>query len=153
MNLPHRAARQHCRRVWLLAIGLTATLGSAGCTRTVVGGYTDSPDKTYRVYGRIYGAYGRSFLENTPKTVRISIVTAAGNETLLLRKEYRVQGYDVGWDAAWDEHHNLTVALFEYPAGTSRWDLTKKGSPTNHIRSVTYRFDSKGRTFTEESAK
>lgn len=150
MNLPQRAVRKQCKRLWLLTIALTATLGFVGCTRTVVGGYTDSPDKKYRVYGRIYGAYGRSFLDNTPKTVRISIVTAAGNETLLLRKGYRVQGSDVGWDATWNEHHNLTVVFFEYPPGVSRWDLTKKGAPTNHIRTVTYRFDSKAATFTEE---
>src|SRR5258705_9988956 len=37
----------------------------AGCTRTVIGGYKDSPDMRYRVYAKIYGAYGRSFLDNT----------------------------------------------------------------------------------------
>ena len=140
-------------RLSLAVVALVATMGFLGCTRTVVGGYIDSPDKKYRVYGKIYGPYGRSFLDNTPKTVRISIVTVPGNETLLLRKEYRVQGSDVGWDANWDEHHNLTVVFFQYPPGVSRWDLSKKGSPTNHIRTVAYRFDSKAATFTEESAK
>ena len=36
---------------------LIAVLGANGCSRTVVGGYTDSSDNKYRVYGRVYGAY------------------------------------------------------------------------------------------------
>ena len=137
----------------ILLVILVATFGFSGCSRTVIGGYTDSPDKKYRLYGRIYGAYGRSFFDNTPKTVPISIVTATGNETLLLRKEYRVQGADVGWEATWDAHHNVTVVLFEYPPGVNPWDISKKATTTNHISSVTFDFDSKAMTFTEKSGK
>ena len=134
-------------------IGACVILSLLGCTRTVVGGYSDSPDKKYRVYGRMYGAYGRSFLDRTPKIVRVSIVMTAGIEKPLFKKEYRIEGSDVGWDATWDEHHNLTLVFFEYSAGVSRWDLDKKGAPTNYIRTVTYRFDSKTALFTEESRK
>ena len=143
------AAAVTTTRSLLSASVLCAVIFVVGCSRTVLGGYTDSPDKKYRVYGRVYGAYGRSFVDNTPKTIRISIVAAIGGEKLLLRKEYRIQGADVGWDATWDEQDNLTLAIFEYPPSISRWDLTKKGAPTNHILGVIYHFDSKTVTFTE----
>jgi len=137
---------------WRCALGLAA-LWVAGCSRTVIGGYADSPDKKYRVYGRVYGEYGRSFLDETDKTIRVSIVAEGGSETLLFRKEYRVHGSDVGWDGAWHGSTNLVVVFFEYPRGVNRWDLTKQGTPTNHICTVTYLFDSKTGTFAEQPAK
>src|SRR5437867_1671922 len=104
---------------------LIAVLGATGCSRTVHGGFVDSPDKKYRFYGRVYGAYGRSFLENTAKTVWISIVANDANETLLFRKEYRVNGSDVGWDATWDNQDNLTVVIYDYGIGVESADAKK----------------------------
>ena len=68
-----------------------------GCSRTVIGGFVDSPDSKYRMYGRVYGVFGRAFLDDTDKTVRISIVLNDARETILFRKEIRVKGSDVGW--------------------------------------------------------
>ena len=149
----HRTPRSLALRCLVGAVCLAVLFGVAGCTRTVIGGYEVSPDKRYCVYGRIYGAYGRSFLDNTTKTARISIVTVAPNETLLFRKEYRIRGSDVSWDGTWDQQHNLTVVFFEYPPGVNRYDLNQKGSPTNFLRAVKFRFDSKAQTFAEESTK
>jgi hypothetical protein len=132
----------------------SAALVLVGCTRTVMGGYTDSPDKKFRIYGRVYGQYGRSFLEQGPKQVRISIVAGPiSDETLLLRREYRVQGFDVGWAADWDEHNNLTVVVHDYGRGIDRWDAKKNGSPTNHLLTLVYRLDPKTRKFVEASPK
>ena len=132
---------------------VAALVLSAGCTRTVVGGYEQSPDKEYCVYGRIYGAYGRAFLDETSKTVRISIVVAGTNQILLFRKEYRVRGSDVSWDAAWDQHNNLTVVVYDYGRGLDEVDARKRGSPTNHLLTLVYRLDSKRRSFSEVSSK
>ncbi len=130
----------------VLALPVALTLG---CTRTVLGGYSDSPDKKYRVYGRIYGAYGRSFLENTSKSVRITIVDPAKAEKILLRKQYQIKGSNVGWHALWDEQNNLKIVLFEYPPGVNRWDINQKAVPTNQIRSITFRCDRQMERFIE----
>ena len=135
------------------AFAVAALVLSAGCTRTVVGGYTDSPDKKYRVYGRTYGAYGRAFVDETSKKFRVTIVTGDTNETLLLRKEYHVRGSDVSWDASWDQHNNLTVVVYDYGRGLDRVDASKRGSPTNHLLTLVYRLDSKTRSFSEVSSK
>ena len=134
-------------------LAVAALVLSAGCTRTVVGGYTNSPDKKYCVYGRIYGAYGQAFVAETSKTVRISIVTGGTNETLLFREKYRVRGSDVSWDATWDEHNNLTVVVYDYGRGLDRVDASKRGSPTNHLLTLVYRLDAKTRNFIEISPK
>jgi len=90
---------------------------SAGCTRTVVGGFSDSPDKKYRVYVRIYGAYGRAFIENTAKKVFITIVENGADEKVLLKKGYRLRGSDLGCLPIWDKQHNLTVIVYDYGPG------------------------------------
>ena len=82
-----------------------------GCSRTVTGGFTDTPDKTYRMYGRVYGALGRKFTDDTDKTVRISIVTNDSQQTLIFRREIRVRGPMFGWDCSWDTNNNLVVTV------------------------------------------
>jgi hypothetical protein len=124
-----------------------------GCTRTAIGGYSESPDKSYCVYGKVYGAYGRSFLDNTDKKIKISIAKGNGTEKLLFLREYRVHGADVGWNAMWNANTNVTVVVFEYPAGVNRWDLSSKQGPTNHLRTLTYDLDSKTETFVERPTK
>jgi len=147
------ANRQITVKCWILAAGAALILAS-GCTRTVVGGYIQSPDKKYCVYGRIYGAYGRAFIDETSKKVRVSIVTGGTNETLLFRKKYPVRGSDVNWDATWDTHNNLTVVVYDYGRGVTRWDAKKQGSlPTNHLFTLRYRLDPKTGSFIESPPK
>jgi hypothetical protein len=137
-----------------LLVSVTAVITAGfGCTRTVVGGSNDSPDKKWRVYARVYGAYGRAFLDETPKTVRISIVTADTKETLLFRKEYRVTGSGVTWDAAWDERGNPTIVLYDHGRGVYWEDGEKNGTPTNHLRTIVYHFHPETRQFSEQPVK
>lgn len=140
---------------WLLYSAFLVSLIAiiSGCSRTVVGGFVDSADKKYRVYGRVYGAYGRSFMDGNSKQVRISIVTTGGGEALLFRKEYRVNGSDVGWDATWDEHNNISVVVYDYGPGVDSTIGEKNGFPKHHLLTVTCHFDSKSGAFTEESSK
>jgi len=141
------------KRIALVFLLGFAALLLAGCSRTVIGGYSDSPDTKYRVYGRIYGAFGHSFMDETDKKISISIVAAGGTEKLLFKREYRVHGSDVGWDGTWHDGTNLVIEIFEYPPGVNPWDLSKKGTPTNHIRTLTYFFDSKAGKFAEQPLK
>ena len=124
-----------------------------GCSRSVVGGYIDSPDKQYRVYGRVYGIYGRTLLDSPSKTVRISIVKAVGNETLLHKDEYSVSGFDVGWDTIWSEHGKLIVVIYDYGPGVEFHGLTKNEPQRKNIRTVIYRFDTNSDSFTKESSE
>jgi hypothetical protein len=71
------------RRLLALALVLGGLWFLPSCSRTVLGGYQDSPAEKFRVYGRIYGAYCRSFRDNTRKTIRVSIVVRGRTETLL----------------------------------------------------------------------
>jgi len=105
------------------------------------------------MYGRVYGAYGRSFLDSTAKQIRISIVTTGGSQTLLFRKEYRVKGSDVGWDATWDEHNHLSIVVYDYGPGVDSTIGEKNGNPKQNLLTLTYHFDSKSGAFTEESEK
>jgi hypothetical protein len=134
---------------WRSAFLLGFVALCTGCSRTVVGGYEDSPDRKYRIYGRLFGAYGRAFTENTEKTILIRICTTGQSEQLLLSKEYRVKGSDVTWQPTWGTNSDLTVVVFDYGLGVSRYDERPKGSPSNHICTLKFRFDSKARTFTE----
>jgi hypothetical protein len=107
-----------------------------GCSRTVTGGFDDSPDKKYRMYGRVYGALGKAFLDETRKTVRISIVTKDSEETLIFRREIRVKGSDVSWDCTWDEDDNLTVVVFDYGPRVYWEDARKSGTPSNRLARI-----------------
>jgi len=130
----------------LLVVAIAASVCFLGCRRTVKGGYIDSPDNKYRMYGRVYGAYGRSFPAATSKTIRISIVST-GNETLLIRKEYQLVGSDISWNAAWDNQDNLTVVIYDFGPGISYYDVKDHASPTNYIRTLFYHLDGKAGIF------
>ena len=116
----------------------------------MTGGFTDSPDKKYRVYGRVFGALGHTFADDTRKTVRISIVANDTNATLLFRKEYRVKGADVGWDATWNDHNDLSVVIYDYGPGVTFHGLRKDEPPRRLFRTIGYRLTP---TFTEDTAK
>jgi hypothetical protein len=129
---------------------LTAVTGLLGCSRTVTGGFQDSPDKKFRLYGRVYGALGRAFVENTKKTVRISIVANDATETLLLRKEYRVRGADIGWSSIWDSQDNLTVAIFESGPGVGGLRGAEVPTASNHIETASFLLDKQTGKFHEK---
>jgi hypothetical protein len=119
----------------------------------VIGGFTDSPDKQYRMFRRSFGAVGHDFSDDTGKTVVISIYANNANQTLLFKREYRVNGSDVGWDATWGEHDNLNVEVYDYGPGVVFHGLARDEPPRRHIRSLVFLLDPKAGTFTEQPAK
>jgi hypothetical protein len=133
---------------------IIALLGLLGCTATYTGGFVSSPDGKYVVYGHVRGAYGRSFIDQTAKTIRMDIVAKSdGGEKTLLQRKYRIQGSDVCWDAMWDKDDNLTLAFYDYGTGVSFYDARKNGTPKRQIRTVAYFLNSKTGTFAEQPAK
>jgi hypothetical protein len=144
---------RRARKLLLPTSILVSVVVCASCSRTVVGGYADSSDGKYRVYDRIFGAYGRPFVDNTTKTIRISIVTSGDNERLLFRKEYRVVGSDISVNMIWDKEHNLKVDVYDYGPGVDAIDGRRNGSPTHHILTLSFSFDSNVGIFRQQTAK
>jgi hypothetical protein len=159
-----------------LFIGLlifTAVFG--GCISTYTAGTDDSPDGKYLVGGHIRGAGGRVYLDNTRKTVFITIETK-GNQTativtnyqngaiiservvavsgkavkLLLEKKYHVRGSDVCWDDTWGKDDSLAIVLYDYGPGVYWEDAKKKGVPKRIIRVLHYYIDPKSGSFVEQ---
>ena len=120
-----------------------------GCSRTVTGGFEDSPDKKFRMYGRVFGALGKAFMDETPKTVRISVVTNDSEERLLFRREIHVKGSDVSWDCIWDKEDNLSVVIFDYGPRVYSEDAQKKGTRSNLLATVSLIRDKQTGTFKE----
>ena len=134
------------KRSFTFLVLLGITIAVFGCTRTVTGGYEDSPDDQYRVWIRTFGAYGHAFLERTPKTVRISLVQSIGaktnwNEKSLFTKEYHFTCSDVMVDTSWDKEDNLTAVIYDYPPGVYWETARKKRIPSNYIATVSFILD------------
>ena len=134
----------------LLVLSIIALIG---CSRIVTGGYVDSADRKYRVYGKCYGAYGRDYTGSSSKTVRITIVANDEYETQLFRSEYRVRGADVGWDAAWDHGNNLIITIYNYGAGRASHAVTNEERAKRVVRKLSFRLNSKTGTFAEQRLK
>ena len=149
-----------------------------GCIYTYNAGSEASPDGRYVVCGEVDGAGGRAFIDNTKKTVFITIETrgtqrptivtnyqngAVVSESVvavngkagkpLLEKKYHVYGSDVSWDAIWGKDDNVTLFFYDYGPGVYWEDAKKNGIPKREIRTLHYEFDSKSGRFIEQSPK
>jgi hypothetical protein len=93
------------------------------------------------MYGRVFGALGRAFLDETKKTVRLSIVLNDAQETLLFRKEIGVKGSDVGWDCTWDKEGNVSVVVYDYGPHVYWEDARKAGTASNRLASISLILD------------
>ncbi len=133
-----------------LLAALLVLSGLLGCSRTVIGGFVDSPTQKYRMFGRVFGAYGRAFADRTRKTVRITIVLNDPNERVLLRKNYEVVGADVGWDVIWSDDNNLSVTIYD-GGPISSTASSKTHVQQTSLKTIKYRFDPKSGTFKELS--
>ena len=71
---------------------LSVAIMFLGCSRTVTGGYEDSPDGKYRIWVRTFGAYGHAFTDYTRKTIRISIVEVIGAKSMSEKEDLGVFG-------------------------------------------------------------
>lgn len=125
---------------------VVALAGFLGCSRTVTGGYEDSPDGKYRVWVRTFGAYGHAFTDHTRKTIRMRLVEVIGSETngderLLFTKEYHFECSDVVVHISWDKEDNLTAVIYDYAPGVYREDARKAGSRSNYISTVSLILD------------
>lgn len=134
------------KRSFTVSLGIAVAV--LGCSRTVTGGYEDSPDGKYRVWVRAFGAYGRAFLERTRKTVRIRLVEVIGaktnwNERPLFTKEYHFTCSDVMVNTSWDKEDNLTAVIYDYPPGVYWEDARKEGTPSNYIGTIALLLDKK----------
>jgi hypothetical protein len=164
------------RRPWRGPIVVISTVVCCiGCISTYTAGSDESPDGAYVVFGHIRGAGGRAYIDNTEKTVFITIeakgtqktavVTNYQNGTVvsesvvavsgkpgkpLLEKQYLIRGSDVCWDDVWGKDDNVTVFLYDYGPGVSSYDAKKNGTPKRQILTVNYRFDSKTGSFVEQ---
>jgi len=152
-NWHGRAFRIGFRRLngWLFSLLIAATILLTGCRRTVIGGYTDSPGKEYRVYGKIFGAAGHRFSDYTKKSVRITIVAAGVDEHVLFTNSYEVTGSDVSWDAKWLDKTNVTISIYDYGPGVGHFDSQANVSGTNHLRTLEIWFDPQKDAFVEGS--
>jgi len=124
-------------------------------TRTVTGGYEDSPDGKFRLWVRTFGAYRRAFVDRTPKTIRVRFVEILGdknnwNEKLLLEREYHFTCADVGLKTSWDTNNNLTAVVYDWPSGMVESDAQKQGIPSNYIATLRFQFDKGSGKFTEQ---
>lgn len=123
-----------------------ALAGFLGCSRTVTGGYEDSPDGKYRVWVRTFGAYGHAFTDHTQKIIRLRLVEVVGNRTNwqekpLFTKEYHFKCSDVMMNTSWDKEDNFTAVIYDYPPGVYWEDARKAGSPSNYIATVSLILD------------
>jgi hypothetical protein len=112
----------------------------------VVGGYEDSPDNKYRLYVRTFGAYGHAFADNTTKNLQISIFPKDHQRTPLFTKEYRIRGSFMCCSSLWDKENNIRVIVYDYGPGV----VAASGFPTNHLRTLSFRFASETGTFMEQ---
>jgi len=165
----------HCLFTSLL---ISTVVCCTGCISTYTAGFDESPDGKYLVCGHIRGAGGRAYIDNTKKTVfitieakgtqRPTIVTNYQNGAIvsesvvavngkadkpLLEKKYRIRGSDVCWNATWGKDDNVTVFLYDYGPSVYWEDARKNGTPKREIRNLHYELDSKSGRFVEESAK
>jgi hypothetical protein len=112
----------------LLLVPLLCLALLPGCSRTITGGYEDSPEGKSRLWVRTFGAYSRAFVHRTRKTVRVRLVEVLGdknnwNEKLLFEKQYHFTCADVG----------LKTSL--YPKSRRRGLLSNQGTLTCFLSS------------------
>jgi hypothetical protein len=124
-----------------------------GCSRTVIGGYEDSPDGKYRLWVRTFGAYGHAFADRTSKTIRIRLVEVIGDkknweEKALFEKKYHFKCSDVVLNSSWDKQNNVTVIVYDW-GGMPRSDAQKQGVASNYIATLAFAYDKATGKFVE----
>jgi hypothetical protein len=166
------------KRCLFISLLISTVVCCIGCVSTYMAGSDESPDGKYVVFGHIRGAGGRAYIDDTGKTVFITIETkgtlrptivtnyqncanVSGNVVAvsgesgkpLLEKKYRIRGSDVCWDAAWGKDDDVTVSLYDYGTGVSSYDARKNGTPKREIQTFHYMLDSESGRFVEQSPK
>jgi hypothetical protein len=134
-------------------LALAAAVFITSCGSRTYSGTGDrgipSPDGDTRLCITVFGAFGRSFIEQTEKEVAIDIRRGAStNETILFDHSYKFMGSDLMWAVRWNSTNAVTVQLFDWGKGVpGHLDLTK---PTNHIATLIIIVDKQTGKFTEQ---
>lgn len=147
-----------------------------GCMSTYTAGSEESPDGMYVISVHVRGSGGRAYIDQTKKTVFVSIETigtqkptivtnyqngAVVSESVvavsgkpgkvLLEKKYRIRGSDVCWDATWRKGDNVALSFYDYGPGVSYYDAKTNGAPKREICTLHYKLDSKSGQFLENA--
>jgi hypothetical protein len=137
--------------VQFLPLLVGTVIAFTACSRSVTGGYVDSPDMKYRVYGRCFGPTGPVNVVGWVKTIRITIVANDKDEAQLFMNEYHFRGAEVRWEAKWASNDDLAVTIFESSKSVES-DNVKTNVPLKRkFRTLTYKFNPKTGVFTEQT--
>ena len=131
-------------------LALAAVFITSCGSRTYIGKNVPSPDGDTRLCITVFGAYGRSYIEQTEKEVAIYIKRGAStNETILLDHSYHFVASDLFWTVSWNSTNAVTVQLFDWGKGIhGQWDGPTV--PTNHIATIIFNLDKQTGKFTEQ---
>jgi hypothetical protein len=132
----------------LFVLAAAVFITSCG-SRTRVDKVVPSPDGDTRLGIIVFGAVGRSYIEQTEKEVSIYIVRGVStNETILFQHSYHFTASDLFWNVSWNSTNAVTVQLYDWGKGISgHLDLTV---PTNHIATLNFNLDKQTGKFSEQ---
>jgi hypothetical protein len=134
-------------------LSLATFVVCCGCTRTYIStGDTGipSPDGDTRLCFTAHGAYGHSYVDRTGKLFDVCIKRGSPtNETILFLHRYRFVGSDVSAAAVWRSTNEVTVQVYDYGKGVSRYDARETNAPSNHIATLSFHLDEKTGKFVE----
>ena len=121
---------------------MAAVCVACGCMSRVVkpGHGAVSPTKQLRVTGIKYGAWGKSYYDDTPKAVKIFIVSHP-TEKILVERTFKLTGSHVSWRASWCNETNVVVSFFDYGRGISYYDTTKSNRVERLLKEAEFFFD------------
>jgi hypothetical protein len=158
----------------LLAVTVTLLLASIGCTAAYNVRTVESPDWKYAASCYVRGAFGRSYVAETKKSVVVQIYALEPHAKELVEKElkearaaavwrsnpgappinrrlfeskYSLKASSLEWNAVWGPHDDLSISFYDYGPGVSSENVPKRS-----LRTISYRFDSGAGTYKEEPA-
>ena len=95
----------------LVCLGLIL-VALCGCSHTVVGGHTDSPDKSLRLWVSSHGASGKAYVDKSKKKLWVSIESRSEtNSEVLFERDYILTGSDIEWDTRWSSNEAVAVVF------------------------------------------
>jgi hypothetical protein len=153
-------------------LGVSLALG--GCTAAYNVRTVESPASRYAAECYVRGGFGRSYISENEKLIKISIYklkpdakeseekeireaaaagiwkshpSVTGTNTLLFEKRYRVKGSDVEWEAVWGLKENLSITFYDHGP------VARKEGPKRPLKTLNYHFDTNEGIYTEETSQ
>jgi hypothetical protein len=132
-----------------VAIGLIVVATSCR-SRTMVGGFSDSPDGRAKLLIGVHGAPGHAYDEETLKEIVLEIKSKRRDEeALLAKRHYRVSASCLDWKVSWDNGTEVILTFFDYGPGLDSAEAKRDQKPIRVICTLRYRFDSQRRSYSE----